>query len=546
MKQQRNQTNFRHLLGNRVTRFERDESGSLIAFSLFIFICMIMFGGIAVDLMLYENQRTHLQNSTDRAVLAAANLDQTVDPAVVVQDYLAKSGINIDLDDVTVTEVGSMPVITGRQVSVDIDGDFNTMLMNMVGVNTLPLGALSEATEAINDIEVSLVLDVSGSMGSNQKLERMQDAANDFVAEILAGSEDGRVSMSLVPYSTQVSAGPELLAQMNTEHNHDYSHCVNFAGSSFSSVAIDHTVALSQTAHFDPWRHYNSGQSPRNYVCRNESYFDILPWTNDIAALTNQINAFEDGGNTSIDVAVKWGAALLDPSMSAPLDALITSGDVPAEFAPRPFAYTRDDTLKFIVVMTDGINTTQYYLDDPYKEGQSPIYVDTATGRISTDDREWQDRDNDDDWWEDYWYAPGRYWIDNPYDSDGGGSSSDAVRLDWLDVWATMSVRWRAYHLHYKQYNNASDYYDNYNNSNGPRRSISASTKESRMDNICTAAKDEGVVIFAIGFEVTDSSADVMRDCASTPNHFYRVEGLDIEYAFASIANQINQLKLTQ
>ena len=70
--------------------------------------------------------------------------------------------------------------------------------------------------------------------------------------------------------------------------------------------------------------------------------------------------------------------------------------------------------------------------------------------------------------------------------------------------------------------------------------------KDDRLADICSAAKDQGVVVFTIGFEVTDHSASVMRNCASTPNHFYRVEGLDIEYAFASIANQINQLKLTQ
>ena len=61
------------------TRFRREEDGSLIVFSLFIFVAMLMFGGIAVDLMIYENERTHIQNSTDRAVLAAANLNQTVD-----------------------------------------------------------------------------------------------------------------------------------------------------------------------------------------------------------------------------------------------------------------------------------------------------------------------------------------------------------------------------------------------------------------------------------------------------------------------------------
>ena len=40
--------------------------------------------------------------------------------------------------------------------------------------------------------------------------------------------------------------------------------------------------------------------------------------------------------------------------------------------------------------------------------------------------------------------------------------------------------------------------------------------------------------------------ADIMEACASSDQHFYRVNGQDIQYAFASIKNQINQLKLTQ
>ena len=100
-------TAFGALQDCRPRRYHKDEDGSLIIFSLFIFIVMLMFGGIAVDLMLYENRRTHIQNSTDRAVLAAANLNQTVDPKVVVQDYLAKVGIHVDQDDVDVYEVGS-------------------------------------------------------------------------------------------------------------------------------------------------------------------------------------------------------------------------------------------------------------------------------------------------------------------------------------------------------------------------------------------------------------------------------------------------------
>ena len=196
-------------------KFQRDEDGSLVMFSLFIFLAMLMFGGIAVDLMLYENRRTHIQNSTDRAVLAAANLNQTVDPTEVVQDYLAKVGVEVSEEDVTVVEIGEAPVITGRQVSVSVNSNGDTILMNLVGVDTLPYGASSEAEEGVNDVEVSLVLDISGSMRGT-KLTQMQDAAKDFVDGILEGASDNRVSVSLIPYAAQVSAGPDLLSRINT------------------------------------------------------------------------------------------------------------------------------------------------------------------------------------------------------------------------------------------------------------------------------------------------------------------------------------------
>ena len=122
--------------------------------------------------------------------------------------------------------------------------------------------------------------------------------------------------------------------------------------------------------------------------------------------------------------------------------------------------------------------------------------------------------------------------------------SSPNAQLSWIDAWANMSMARRAYGAYHNRTPYNSNYF--YDALYDPRDQINASTKDDQMDAICSAAKAQGIVVFSIGFEVTDHSADVMRDCASTPNHFYRVEGLDIEYAFASIANQINQLKLTQ
>ena len=551
-------------------RFKKDEEGSLIIFSIFIFVTMIIFGGIAVDLMLYENRRTHVQNSTDRAVLAAANIKQTVPAKEVVKDYLAKVGIAVDDDDIDVQQIGTLPVITGRQVSVKVDLDSPTILMNMIGIDSLPYGSFSEAEQSVNDVEVSLVLDISGSMGAGSKMSNMQKAAREFVEGVLEGAEDNRVSVSLVPYSTQVSAGPELLAQLTTKHDHDFSHCVNFVEEDFSTTAIQRIrpkvdgdgnlvqdgdgnpvmepVPLSQTASFDPFSGYGQ-RSLRYPICRDQSYVDILPWSNDVSDLTNQINALTPSGNTSIDVAMKWGTALLDPSMNPHLqnisDDESSSLTIDPEFVVRPRPHTYPDVLKFIVLMTDGINTTQYELRDEDKEGMSDVYWRYSDHWIKVGNNFWN---MDDRCW--------HYQYTGENSCNGNRRPEEEHRLTKLEMWNDMTLAWRAYNGFYRRTWDASDYYEQIGaiySYDGPRQPIYArssnqfaDTKDRRLSSICTQAKNAGIVVFTIGFEVTDESADIMEACASSDQHFYRVNGEDIQYAFASIKNQINQLKLTQ
>ncbi|MCG6884379.1 MAG: VWA domain-containing protein [Silicimonas sp.] len=536
---------------------------------MFLFVAMLIFGGIAVDLMLYENRRTHVQNSTDRAVLAAANLKQTVDPKLVVIDYLAKVGVTVTEEDIDVQEVGEAPVVTGRQVSVRVNSQSDTLLMNMVGVDSLPYAAASEASESVNDVEVSLVLDISGSMGNpSTKLENMQAAAKDFVDGVLEGSDDDRVSISLIPYATQVSAGPAILSQLVTEHDHDFSHCVNFEEEDFSTTAIHRTrpkvddegnivmdgsgnpimevVPLSQTASFDPFRGYRSGRTHYYPVCRDANYVDIMPWSNTAEDLKDQIDLFTANGNTSIDVAMKWATALLDPSMNPVLAAIQADGsdgvDVDVAFSERPRSHTYPDVLKFIVLMTDGINTTQYELKPESKEGMSDIYYDVSANDYL---RRIEETPGNILWWD---LTDRRYETWTPGDDDR--------QLSMLEMWDAMTVSWRAYRGFYlptgaidgTYSSNAyySELYDHRVDIQARSNDPDDDTKDKRLSTICTQAKKKGIVVFTIGFEVTDQSADIMEACASSEHHFYRVNGQDIQYAFASIKNQINQLKLTQ
>jgi hypothetical protein len=67
------------------------------------------------------------------------------------------------------------------------------------------------------------------------------------------------------------------------------------------------------------------------------------------------------------------------------------------------------------------------------------------------------------------------------------------------------------------------------------------------LENICDAAKREGIVIWSIGFEVDLHGTDIMKNCASSPSHYFDVDGgTELTDAFKAIAGQIHQLRLIQ
>ncbi len=107
--------------------FHRKEDGTLILYGLHIFVAMLFLAGVALDLMRFEERRTVLQATLDRAVLAAADMDQTLECKAVVRDWFTKAGEAPPPDSAihcTKNEFGS-------EVSVDTSADMNTWFMNL-------------------------------------------------------------------------------------------------------------------------------------------------------------------------------------------------------------------------------------------------------------------------------------------------------------------------------------------------------------------------------------------------------------------------------
>jgi Flp pilus assembly protein TadG len=452
--------------------FARDEDGAMTIFAIMMFLMMLMVAGMGVDVMHNEMQRTKMQNTIDRAVLAAADLDQTLDPVEVVNDYFDKAGIDGYLLEVTVDQG-----LNFRTVKATASATTPTQFMSYFGVNELITPAASGAEERISNVEISLVLDISGSMGNNSRIHNMRNAAKTFVDLVIKDETEDLISVSLVPYTAQSIAGKDIFNELNITKRHGYSYCVDFEISDFNTTVIDPNKQYKQMQHFERgWSSYWSSQSISNPTCPKRSYEEVKPISQNKAALKSTIGSYSVRSNTAINLGMKWGVTLLDPSFQPITQKLKNKGKIEGVFVNRPASYHDEETLKTIVLMTDGVN------------------VDTV--RI----------------------ADKRY-------------NSNSERVHWnrnaLDRYLYYNVpSWKRHKWMYTKY--------------------TASQANSMLSNICSAAKGKGIVIWSVGFAVTDASANIMRSCASSPSHFFRVEGVEITEAFQAIASQINQLRLVQ
>ncbi|WP_456386913.1 pilus assembly protein TadG-related protein [Profundibacter sp.] len=552
---------FKAEVRRKFLKFRKDDDGSLIIFGLYMFICMMVISGMAIDAMRSEEQRTRIQYTTDRALLAAAAMNQPLGAQDIFDDYFAKAGMEGMAPTATVINGMNSRKVSAEYAPADVP-EIDTIFMSKSfrellktsegddagGVDKLQTIASGVAVDGVEKVEISLVLDVSGSMGSTsqsgqRKIEDLQDAAKEFVDTLLLDqpSED-TYSISIVPYSTQVTVGNTILQHYNVTTEHDDSHCVDFTAGSFNSAAVSPLTELQRTGHFSPTTSSNyRPPSASSRACFTDSKREILPLSGDRTQLHDFIDDLYARGWTSTEIGIKWGAALLDPSARSVVTGLITDGDVSDKFAGRPFDYTEENVLKVIVVMTDGSNTNQYLLNDSVKSGLSPVWYKQDS---NDDDRYWvRNEDRAGNQYRRLFYyenSSSRFRSMKWKASPGNGST----QLTWPELWAHAPMKFVGDMLFEEAYMDFANWHSY--GWNGFFSRVTGGEKDIRMDNICTAVKDNDTLVFTIGFEVSDWNATKLSNCATSAGHFFRVEGVEISEAFASIAAQLHRLRLEQ
>ena len=211
-------------LGAFARRMAGDARGNIaMLFGLSLPVLILMTVG-GVDIHRASTVRVNLQDALDAAALAAARSPYTAN-ADLQRVGLASLRANLKAyPNITLREVDTSFVLNNDEVVVATSRvDVRTLVANIFLPpygqfmdDYLPVGAHSEVDRSSRNIEVSLALDVSGSM-SGQKLLDLKAAAKDLVDLIVQPVQTPYYSrVALVPWSYSVNPGTYLNAVRGT------------------------------------------------------------------------------------------------------------------------------------------------------------------------------------------------------------------------------------------------------------------------------------------------------------------------------------------
>lgn len=535
----------------------RDEKGSIIVFVLVVFSAMFLVGGTAVDLARHENLRSTLQYNLDRAVLAAASLKQIRDPDTVVQDYMSKV-VTIEAFTIDVT---SVVATNARTVSATATANLSTWFLSMAGINEMPITARSAASERIPNLEISLVLDVSGSMNGS-KLRNLKSAAKEFVTTMMTGVDPDSVTISVVPFNQNVAPSDSIVKHLNVDLTQTVSNCLDFSDASFEDVAIDPTVQQRQGVYTTLYGSFQN-LSDDSETCVLGEKFEILAYASDESKLHTKIDDLSTTGWTAAHLGMKWGVALLDPKFQSVANGMISDGEINAGLAGIPAQYDDHETLKVVILMGDGANTYEFRFKDDYRTNSSDLWeiVDdepgvfthlTYNGRTYTGSS--YERYCGQSGITCFYSEPVNFFLNR----QSNGKFYDISKNNWLSskdfnllkvAKGTRSYRQLPWDEAWSKM--PAQYYDSVTGSNSLNDLVNGSSRQTDdadkvLSKSCSAAEYAGIIVYTIGYETNYSTSKKLMDCASTESHYYPAAGTDISTVFASIAASIQKLKLTQ
>lgn len=197
--------------GRRIRHFRQDAKGSVAILFGLALIPILLGIGIAIDYGRALIVRERMSAALDSAALAVGSW-QGLSPAdlkIKAQQYF-----NANYSSKKIGTPSNIQVsLSNNEITVSVTAKVPTTIMRLANVKSLDVGASTTVTVGMGTLEVALVLDNSGSMGSPaSKLSALKTAANDLVDILFDSAQYSNkpdpIKISVIPFAASVNVGP--------------------------------------------------------------------------------------------------------------------------------------------------------------------------------------------------------------------------------------------------------------------------------------------------------------------------------------------------
>ena len=326
------------------TKFKRDENGGIAILFGLSAVALAMFAGLAIDFGRTYSSKAKIADAIDAATLAAAKgmrlegLDETqaTELAKVIFQENIRNGAG---HWTTIHDLRINVSKANNTAHIEVDASVKTTFGAIAGIQRMGSPGVASAVFESRDVEVSVQLDMTGSM-SGKKINDLKVATSNLVDILLPKTPTGqKVRVAFAPFAAGVNVGTYL---RDVDGNRASSNTCVYERSSTTNEATDAgpygADAYMIRGDLPPPPPYRSIQD-----CPKAS---IVPLTDKASNLTDMIKKFEANGSTAGQLGASWAWNLISPEW----------GSIwPSESRPASYGAEAD---KFVILMTDGAYNT--------------------------------------------------------------------------------------------------------------------------------------------------------------------------------------------
>ncbi len=326
-------------------RFFRDDNGGTAVFFALSLIPVGGAVGLSIDTARAYTAHTHLQAAVDAAALAGAiAYNQTTNTASATSNAQSTFDVSVAMKIPGATSTITFDA-TARKLSISAAYDAPTTFMKIVAAGPATTTVHASADSVVQggglskNLEVSVMLDVTGSMGQNSgtagvtKLQAMQTAAKNVVDTVVQTTQTPFSSrVALAPFSAAVNVGGYFQTVTGGAPVSGWTSVVERAGA-FNATNDPPSSALFPSERIV----HTSARSPLWYIANYEKArttntpvgATVVALSSDVAGLKSSIDAYSADGTTAGQIGTAWAWYLLSPSWSS----VWTGASTPAPFS---------------------------------------------------------------------------------------------------------------------------------------------------------------------------------------------------------------------